>query len=63
MVDKLEVVRSSLKAAEPITRDEILPVVEENMAALRMMSGIEAQKERGVRMCEQLTELPAHSDI
>ncbi|MBW2690699.1 MAG: hypothetical protein JRC99_12300 [Deltaproteobacteria bacterium] len=50
-------VHSSLKAAEPITKDEILPLVEENLDALRMMSGVEAQKERGMRMCEQLIEL------
>jgi hypothetical protein len=57
LVEKLEVIRSSLKAAEPITKDEILPLVEENLTALRMMSGVEAQKERGVRMCEKLVEL------
>ncbi|RLG23297.1 hypothetical protein DRN76_05560 [Methanosarcinales archaeon] len=57
LIEKLEVVRSSLKAAEPITKEEILPLVEENLTALRMMSGVEAQKERGVRMCEKLIEL------
>ena len=57
LIEKLEVVHSSLKAAEPITKDEILPLVEENLAALRMMSGVEAQKERGMRMCERLVEL------
>ncbi len=57
LIEKLEVVHSSLKAAEPITKYEILPLVEENLAALRMMSGVEAQKERGMRMCEQLIEL------
>ena len=57
LVEKLEVIRSSLKAAEPITKDEILPLVEENLAALRMMSGVEAQKERGIWMCEGLVEL------
>ncbi len=57
LIEKLEVVHSSLKAAEPITKEEILPLVEENMAALRMMSGVEAQKERGIRMCEKLIEL------
>ena len=57
LIGKLEVVHSSFKAAEPITKDEILPLVEENLAALRMMSGVEAQKERGIRMCEKLIEL------
>ena len=57
IVEKLDVVHSSLKIAEPITKDEILPLVEENLDALRMMSGVEAQKERGIRMCEKLIEL------
>lgn len=57
LIGKLEVVYSSFKAAEPITKDEILPVVEENLAALRMMRGVEEQKERGIRMCEKLIEL------
>jgi len=57
LVEKLEVMHSSLKAAEPITKGEILPLVEENLAALRMMSGVEAQKERGIRMSEKLIEL------
>ena len=57
LVDKLEVIHSSLKAAEPITKKEILPLVEENLAALRMMSGVEAQRKRGIRMCEKLVEL------
>lgn len=57
LVEKLEVVHSSLEKAEPITKGEILPLIEENLAALRMMSGIEAQKERGIQMCERLVEL------
>jgi hypothetical protein len=57
LIGKLEVIYSSLNTAEPITKDEILPLVEENLAALRMMSGVEAQKERGMRMCEKLVEL------
>ncbi|MEA1870336.1 MAG: hypothetical protein U9N09_09410, partial [Euryarchaeota archaeon] len=57
LIGKLEVIYSSLKAAEPITKEEILPLVEENLAALRMMSGVEAQKERGMWMCEKLVEL------
>ena len=57
LIEKLEVVHSSLKAAEPITKEEILPLVEKNIAAMRMMSGVEAQKERGIRMCEKLIEL------
>jgi hypothetical protein len=57
LIEKLEVVHSSLRAAEPITKEEILPLVEENLAALRMMSGVEAQKERGIRMCEKLVKL------
>ena len=57
LIEKLEVVHSSLKAAEPITKDEILPLVEENLAALRLMSGVEAQQKRGIRMCEKLVEL------
>jgi len=57
LIEKLEVVHSSLKAAEPITKDEILPLVEENLDALRMMGSVEAQKERGMRMCGQLVEL------
>jgi len=57
LIGKLEVVHSSLKAAEPITKDEILPLVEENLMVLRKMGGIEAQKERGMRMCEKLVEL------
>ncbi|MCD6206981.1 MAG: hypothetical protein J7J06_03200 [Methanosarcinales archaeon] len=57
IVEKLEVIRSSLKIAEPITKDEILPLVEENLTALRMMGGVEAQKECGMRMCEKLIEL------
>ncbi|KAF5412832.1 MAG: hypothetical protein C5S47_00560 [Candidatus Methanogasteraceae archaeon] len=57
MIGKLEVVHSSFKAAEPITKDEILPLVGENLAAIRMMSSVEAQKERGIRMCEKLIEL------
>ena len=58
LIDKLEVVYYSLKAAEPITKDEILPLVEENLNAMRVMrGGVEAQKERGIRMCEKLVEL------
>ncbi|CAD6493799.1 MAG: hypothetical protein CHKLHMKO_00539 [Candidatus Argoarchaeum ethanivorans] len=57
LIDKLEVVHSSLKKAEPITKDTILPLVEENLAAMRRLSGVEAQKERGIRMCEKLIEL------
>ncbi len=50
LIGKLKVVHSSPNAAEPITKDKILPLVERNLAALRMMSGIETQKERGMRM-------------
>ncbi|MEA1906372.1 MAG: hypothetical protein U9N12_05390 [Euryarchaeota archaeon] len=57
LVEKLEVVHSSLGKAEPTTKDEILPLVEENLAALQMMSGVKAQKERGMRVCEQLIKL------
>ena len=57
LIEKLEVMHSSLKAAEPITKDEILPLVEENLDALRMMGSVEAKKERGIRMCGQLVEL------
>jgi len=57
LIGKLDVVHSSLKTAEPITKDEILPLVEENLDALRMMSGVGSQKERGIRMCEKLVEL------
>ncbi|MEA3283269.1 MAG: hypothetical protein U9Q68_12100 [Euryarchaeota archaeon] len=57
MIGKLEVVYSSFKAAYPITKDKILPFVEENPDALRMLSGVEAEKERGIRMCEKLIEL------
>jgi hypothetical protein len=57
LVEKLEVAYSSLKAAEPIMKDEILPPVEENPDVLRMMGGVEAQKERGMRMCGQMVEL------
>ena len=57
LIDKLEAVYSSLKAAEPITKDEILPFVEENLDVIRKLGDIEAQKERGIRMCEKLVEL------
>ncbi len=57
LVEKLEVIHSSLGKAEPITKDEILPLVEENLAALRMMSGVEAQQKRGMWMCEKPVEL------
>ena len=56
LIDKLEVVYHSLQKAEPITKDEILPWVEENLDAMREI-GVEAQKERGIRMCEKLIEL------
>lgn len=56
LIDKLEVVYHSLKAAEPITKDKILPLVEDNQDAMREI-GVEAQKERGKRMCEKLVEL------
>lgn len=56
MIDKLEVVYYSLKAAEPITKDVLLPLVEENLNAMREI-GVEEQKERGMRMCEKLVEL------
>lgn len=57
LIEKLEVVHSSLKAAEPITKDEILPLVEKNLNALQIMNSVEEQKERGIRMCEKLVEL------
>jgi len=62
LVDKLEVIHSSLKAAEPITKDEILPLVEKNLDELRKLSktvapNVEIQKERGIRICEKLIEL------
>jgi WD40 repeat protein len=57
LIEKLEVVHSSLKAAEPITKDEVLPLVEDNLNALQIMSSVEEQKERGIRMCEKLVEL------
>ncbi|MGP8323790.1 MAG: hypothetical protein ACT6FG_07330, partial [Methanosarcinaceae archaeon] len=57
LIGKLEVIHSSLKAAEPITKEDILPMVEENLAALRMMNDVEAQKKRGTRMCEKLFEM------
>ena len=61
LIDKLEAVHSSLIAAEPITKDEILPFVEENLDVIRKLGGavpnVEAQKERGMRMCEKLVEL------
>lgn len=66
LIDKLEVVYHSLKAAEPITKEEILPLVEDNLNAMRVMKGgVEAQKERGMRMCEKLVELlhAAHSNV
>jgi outer membrane protein assembly factor BamB len=62
LVGKLEVIYSSLKAAEPITKDEILPLVEQNLDELRKLGktvapNVEIQKERGMRMCEKLIEL------
>jgi tetratricopeptide (TPR) repeat protein len=57
LIEKLEVIHSSLKAAKPITKEEILPLVEENLVALRLMSGVEAQQKRGMRMCGRLVEL------
>jgi hypothetical protein len=61
LIDKLEAVYSSLMAAEPITKDEILPFVEENLDVIRKLGGaapnVEAQKERGMRMCERLIGL------
>lgn len=61
LIDKLEAVYSSLKAAKPITKDEILPFVEENLDVIRKLGGaapnVEAQKERGMRMCERLIGL------
>ena len=61
LIDKLEAVYSSLRAAEPITKEEILPFVEENLDVIRKLGGaapnVEAQKERGMRMCERLIGL------
>ncbi len=61
LIDKLEAVYSSLMAAEPITKDEILPFVEENLDVIRKLGGaapnVEARKERGMRMCERLIGL------
>jgi hypothetical protein len=58
LIEKLEVIHSSLKAAEPITKDEILPLVEKELGEIRQIkSNVEAQKERGIRMCEKLIEL------
>ena len=62
LIAKLEVIHSSFKAAEPITKDEILPLVEKNLDELRKLGdtvapNVEAQKERGIRMCEKLIEL------
>ncbi len=60
LIDKLETVYSSLRAAEPITKGKILPFVEENLEVIRKLGGaapnVEAQKERGIRMCEGLIE-------
>jgi hypothetical protein len=57
LVEKLEVVHSSLEKAKPITKDEILPLVENELGALQRMGAVEGQKERGIRMCEKLVEL------
>jgi hypothetical protein len=57
LIEKLEVIYSSLKEVEPITKDEILPLVKENLNALKIISSVEDQKQRGKRMCEKLVEL------